>query len=141
MTKDILNTPVPVEMDKPRAFQFNMNAQIAFEDRSGMTMLPVLVNMSRGEIPPMRVLLLLTWSGLILNDPALTPEQLGTWLTMRRFNQVAPAFRAALAQYLPELEATDVTDPQTAPANSSEASTGAESGSSELSTSASNPVG
>lgn len=145
MNTEFLNTPIVVDVGgKERGMQFNANAHIAFEEATGENLLGLIVRMrTKPHETNMRALRALVWASLITNDPQLTPEQVGAWLTMRVFRDIAESLSEALKQYLPEVSAAEAADanPSQAPTTTTNgtASIGADSGASASSISDSTP--
>lgn len=110
-----LTTSVQVELDKPRHLSFPFNAFVAFEEATGQDLLAVFDGMAKGNRPTMKVLRAMVWSGLLQEEPTLTPEQVGEFMSLRNFAELAPLLAEALMLALPEVKKDDSENPRKAP--------------------------
>lgn len=114
-------------LDKERQMSYPFNALVSFEDATGEDLLTVFDKMATGTRPTMKELRALVWCGLLQEDPSLTQEQVGEFLSFRTFAELAPLLGEAIMLALPEAKA-DAENPRKAPAKTRSLSTGATSG-------------
>ena len=93
-----INPSVSIMLDRERHLFLDLNAMVGFEEKTGKNMLAggVGVNLSATDL---RALL---WSCLRGEDPTLTMEQVGSFITPENMANVAESLAAAWKQALPE---------------------------------------
>ena len=100
----VLGGHVPIEcLDKPRTIHFDLNALAALEAQTGRDVLDP-ETWRRLDVAGIRAAL---WAGLLHEDPELSIETVGTWVTMDVLPEVVTALRAAYAGAMPEAAETD----------------------------------
>ena len=154
-----LNPAVPVMLDKERHLIFDLNANIAFQEKTGRQLIEVIAEIAKsaqpaeGELPkgapvlpPLDTIRAILWAGLISEtldedcretSETLSVREVGALLNLgslvELMNQIGVAFAAAMPQPKDEPAAR----PTRAPARKHARSTGATSGASPIAISAS----
>ena len=97
---------VKIQLDKERTIRFDLNAMSNFEKVTGRNILTnALENLSANEI---RALL---WACLTDEDPSLTIEQVGKFVTLENMTEVAEKLNEAFTVAMPDKEAKEDTTP------------------------------
>ena len=90
---------IKVKLDRERTLRFDMNAQVAFEDATGENTLDGAFWKKKMTAKITRALI---WACLVHEDPALTIEQVGAFLTQKNFERVTIALNKALIASMPK---------------------------------------
>lgn len=91
---------VKVELDKERNLFMDLNAMVAFEDKTGKSMLS-MADLSSLTAKDIRAML---WACLIHEDETLTVEQVGKMIHTGNMNEINEKLNEAWGDAIPEAE-------------------------------------
>ena len=92
---------IKVALDRERTLRFDMNAQVVFEEATGENTLDGAFWKKKMTAKTTRALI---WACLVHEEPALTLEQVGAFLTPKNSAKVSAALNRALVASAPELD-------------------------------------
>lgn len=98
MTNNMKIAKTPILLDKERHIAFDLNAVCALEDRFG-NCFQALEKLRSGTVKAARTFL---WAGLVHEDPALTEEQVGSFITMMNLEEISLALVEAVSNSFPQ---------------------------------------
>ena len=90
---------VKVKLDRERTLRFDMNAQVRFEEITGENTLDASFWKKKITAKNTRALI---WACLVHEDPSLTVEQVGSYLTPGNSPRVTNALNKAMEASMPE---------------------------------------
>lgn len=99
---DIKVREVAITLDKKRTLRYDLNAFAELEELGMGTSGEVMEVLQDGSMKAMRGLL---WAGLIHEDPELTLQQVGFWVTMDNLEDVSQKVTEAITGSLPDADA------------------------------------
>lgn len=88
---------VPIELDRPRTLKADLNALVMIEERTGLNMFTDAL-----EIKSARHVRAFLWALLRHEDPDLTEEQVGSFITAENLNEISGAITRAFGAGMPE---------------------------------------
>lgn len=102
--------PVPIG-GKERHLKLDLNAMASFEEATGKSVFAL--DVSQLGAKDLRALL---WACLLHEDKKLTPEEVGSWITLENMQDVAAGISAAFAAAMPaKPESADASPPPPPP--------------------------
>jgi hypothetical protein len=81
---------IPLKLDRERHLRFDVNAMIALEEKTGLSVAEGLPSKM-----PLRVVRALLWASLVHEDEALTEVQVGSMIGPQNIAEVTAALRQA----------------------------------------------
>jgi hypothetical protein len=93
---------VPVMLDKERHLKLDLNAMVRFEEATGKSFLKGFDT----DNLTAKGMLSLFWACLLHEDPALTQEQVGSWIDATNMTALSDAMNKAISVSLPEKKET-----------------------------------
>ncbi len=98
MPNNIKTRPVPIELDKKRHLQFDLNALVELEEEYE-DIGKAFEGLEQGKMKAIRAPL---WAGLVHEDETLTPKNVGRLVTIHNLQTIAETITGAIQQSLPE---------------------------------------
>lgn len=98
---------IKIALDKERTLRFDMNAQVAFEEATGENTLDGAFWKKKMTAKNTRALV---WACLVHEDPGLTLQHVGAFLTLKSSKEVTLALNKALEAAMPESEESEEGD-------------------------------
>lgn len=93
---------VPITLDRDRTIVYDLNALAELEDRTGRNMLDKDALSVFLDKPTAKDLRLFLWAGLIHEDPALQPADVGRFLTISKMVEISGKIGEAFGNSMPE---------------------------------------
>lgn len=100
--KNKVNPGVKIALNgKERTLKLDLNAMVAFEEATGKSLMSGTFKSSKMSPKELRAML---WACLIHEDEALTPQQVGSWITVGNLMEVTGKLNEAFEVAMPEGE-------------------------------------
>lgn len=103
---DVKEKATTVQLDRERHIKFDLNAFAELEDIYG-SLNAVFAALQSGSMKAARTLL---WAGLLHEDEALTPPQVGSMVNLDNLESVVDILSDAMTTALPEADAAPVQE-------------------------------
>jgi len=94
-----VNPGVKITLDKERTLKLTLNAMVDFEEATGKSLMRGTFKSSKMSPRELRVML---WACLRDEDPELTQEQVGSWITVGNLMEVTAKLNEAFEVAMPE---------------------------------------